>query len=90
MVYDTHSGCLSVYVWDDGAGKVMAQAVYDHDATGVDTTTPETFANRLLHPVEMPATGGSGLAVPLAVVTIALTAEAARRMRRQQREETSS
>lgn len=90
VVYDTHSGWLSVYVWDDGAGKVTAQAVYDHDATGVATTTPETFANKLLHPVEMPATGGSGLAVPLAVATIALTAEAARRMRRQQREETSS
>ena len=81
VVYDTHSGWLDVNVWDNGEGVVTAQAIYDHKG-GDSSATPETFKNKLLHPVELPATGGSGLAVPVAVVVIVATAGAARRMRR--------
>ena len=43
--------------------------------------------NKLLHPVELPATGGNGLAVPIAVAVIVATGEAARRMRRRRNKE---
>jgi pilin isopeptide linkage protein len=81
VVYDAHSGWLDVNVWDDGAGTITAQAVYDHEG-GKPSTTSETFKNKLLHPVELPATGGPGWAVPVAIVIIVATGTAARRMRR--------
>lgn len=84
VVYDGHSGWLDVKVWDEGSGELTAQAVYDH-ALGSPSATPETFANKLLRPVEMPATGGPGWAIPIAAAVIVASAEAARRMRRRQR-----
>ncbi len=89
IAYDAHSGWLDVSVWDEGEGELTVQATYDH-ASGSPNHTPETFANTLLHPIEMPTTGGSGLAVPIAAAAIVATAEAARRMRRRMRDESKS
>jgi pilin isopeptide linkage protein len=89
VAYDTHSGWLDVSVWDEGEGELTVQAVYDH-ASGSPSTTPETFANKILQPIEMPTTGGNGWAIPIAAAAIVATAEAARRMRRRQRNESKS
>ncbi len=85
VAYDTHSGWLDVSVWDEGTGELTVQAVYDHEV-GDSSTTPETFKNKLLHLVELPATGGNGLAIPIAVAVIVATGEGARRMHRRRRE----
>jgi pilin isopeptide linkage protein len=79
--YDAHSEWATVSVWDDGTGNLHVDAAYDSKETAAK------FTNKLLHPVVLPATGGNGLAIPIAMAVIVATGEGARRMRRRRDEE---